>query len=243
MNSNMTVIAILMGASLFFNVAMNYMGDNIEEFENRPLPPKKLKKISTHNPLIKVDATSRDAWTLVDFSSKKTHQVEDLENNLNKLVHMDWDIGFQRTKVITNSGATHGGGGVGVMDLGPVKINGIQKVTPGPFIEDTRKWGSLRNDAISGWYNYRTRTHNIESKKSVYMVRTAEQGHMKMRILNYYCHQKESDCLTGMCTRDEAACLTLEYVYIPPGETDFPPPKKKSAETDTADKMTTVAVN
>ncbi len=237
----MTIIAILLGASLFFNVAMNYMGDNITEFENRPLPPKKLKKITTNNPLIKVDATSRDAWTLVDFSTQKTHQVEDLENNMEKLVNLDWDLGFQRTKVITNGGETHKTGGVGVMDLGPIKIDGIKKVAPGPFVEDTRKWGSLRNEAISSWYNYRTRTHNIESKKSVYMVRTAEQGHMKMRILNYYCNHNESECATGMCTREEAACLTLEYVYIPPGETLFPTPVSKSTDPEKPDVQ--VAVN
>ncbi len=230
MNSNVTVIGILLGATLFFNVAMNYMGDNIADFENRPLPPKKLKTITTHNPLIKVDATSRDAWTLVDFSTGNTHQVEDLENNQDKLKGIDWDLGFQRTKVITNSGATHKAGGAGVVDLGPVKIDSVDKIVPGPFVEDTREWGSLRNEAISGWYNYRTRTHNIESKKSVYLVRTADQGHMKMRILNYYCSHDEAECATGMCTREEAACLTMEYVYIPPGERKFPSSVAKSVK-------------
>ncbi|QPJ63425.1 MAG: hypothetical protein G3M70_16705 [Candidatus Nitronauta litoralis] len=241
MNSNLTIVAILLGASLFFNVAMNYMGDNIADFENRPLPPKKLKKISTNNPLIKVDAKSRDAWTLVDFSSRKTHKVEDLENNLDKLADLDWDLGFQRTKVITNSGETHKAGGVGVMDLGPVKIDEIKKITPGPFVEDTRQWGSLRNEAISSWYNYRTRTHNIESKKSVYLVRTAEKGHMKMRILNYYCNHNESECATGMCTREEAACLTVEYVYVPPEETEFPDPVNVSKNL--ADPAVQVSIN
>ena len=64
MNSNMTVIAILLGASLFFNVAMNYMGDNIEEFETVPLPPKKIKKISTRNPTLEVNAKAKDSWML-----------------------------------------------------------------------------------------------------------------------------------------------------------------------------------
>ncbi len=241
MNSNLTIVAILLGASLFFNVAMNYMGDNITDFENRPLPPKKLKKIATNNPLIKVDATSRDAWTLVDFSSQKTHKIEDLDNNLDKLADFDWDMGFQRTKVISNSGETHQAGGVGIKDLGPVKIDEIKKIDPGPFVKDTRQWGSLRNEAISSWYNYRTRTHNIESKKSVYLVRTAEQGHLKMRILNYYCNHKESECATGMCTREEAACLTLEYVYIPPGETQFPDPVNITEKS--TDPAVQVAIN
>ncbi len=231
MNNTLKIIGMLLGATLFFNVAMNYMGDNITEFENRPLPPKKVKVIRTNNPIIKVDATSRSAWTLVDFSTRKTFQVEDIDSKQNQLAQQDWDMGFQRTKVITNSGATHAGG-VGVADLGPVKMDSVKKVAHSTFVEDTRDWGNLRNDAISGWYNYRTRTHNVESRKSVYLVRTAEQGHVKMRILNYYCNHDESECATGMCTREEAACLTIEYVYIPPGTLDFPenphPPRTAS---------------
>ncbi|MCA9482345.1 MAG: HmuY family protein [Nitrospina sp.] len=225
MNNGLKVIGMLLGATLFFNVAMNYMGDNITEFENRPLPPKKVKVIRTNNPILKVNATSRDNWTLVDFSEKKSHQVGDIDSHPEQLSQHDWDLGFQRTKVITNSGATHKGG-VGVADLGPVKMDSVKTVSDPGFVEDTREWGSLRNDAISGWYNYRTRTHNVESRKSVYLVRTSEGGHVKLRILNYYCNHSESECKTGICTREEAACLTLEYVYIPPGETQFPESKK-----------------
>jgi hypothetical protein len=224
MNNTLSIFGMLLGATLFFNVAMNYMGDNIGEFENRPLPPKKPRTIETRNPTLKVDATSRDSWTLVDFSTGKTYSVKDADQDPKQLKSIDWDIGFQRTKIITNGGETQPGGGVAVANLGEVDFDSVTGITATGFQEDVRKWGNLSNPAIADWYIYRTRTHNVESKKSVFLVRTAEQGFMKMRILNYYCDHQDADCRTQMCSREEAACLTVEYVYLPPGQTQFPPP-------------------
>ncbi|NIQ02747.1 MAG: hypothetical protein GWM98_22325, partial [Nitrospinaceae bacterium] len=76
---------------------------------------------------------------------------------------------------------------------------------------------------------YRTRTHNIESKKNVYLVRTGD-GHLKMRIINYYCKRAESDCQTSMCPREEAACLSIEYLHIKKGERTFPVPTPALAQ-------------
>lgn len=222
MNSNLTIFGMLLGATLFFNVTMNYMGDNITEFENRPLPPKKIQKIETLNPVLKVDATSRETWTLIDFSTGQAHRVPDPENQPRQLAGLSWDLGFQRTKIITNGGVTHPAGGVGVLDLGPVDIDSVLRVPSSGFVEDTRDWGNIRNGALADWYIYRTRTHNVESKKSVYVVRAHDSGHVKLRILNYYCDHSEAECRTQMCTREEAACLTIEYVYLPPGQNRFP---------------------
>ena len=36
---------MLLAATLIFHTALNYMSDNIEEFETVPLPPKIIKKI------------------------------------------------------------------------------------------------------------------------------------------------------------------------------------------------------
>ncbi|MFQ5482756.1 MAG: HmuY family protein [Nitrospinaceae bacterium] len=222
MNKSLIIIGMLLGASLFFNVAMNFMGDNIEDFENLPLPPKKYQPLATHNPTFQVEARSRDHWTLVDFSTGKKWRINDLEKDQALLQKWDWDLAFQRTKILTNSGVTNPKGGVGVVDLGAVDFDAIHSLPASGFKQDTREWGSAANPALSSWYLYRTRTHNIESKKKVYVVRTADGGHMKMRILNYYCGRPESVCKTGACTREEAACLTIEYQYLSPDQTRFP---------------------
>ena len=82
---------LLIGSTLFL-ITINYMSDNIADFESRPLPPPKLMSVSSHNPIIKVDATSRKKWTLVDFSTMKTYQVKDLEKEKDKINQFPWDL-------------------------------------------------------------------------------------------------------------------------------------------------------
>ncbi len=221
MNSTLKIFAMLLGATLLLNVTMNYMGDNVDDFGNEPLPPIRHKSYETHNPVLKVNAQSKEQWTLVDFSTQQTFQISDPETEQDLMNRQDWDLGFQRTKIISNGGITHPQGKVAIANLGPVDFNSVVRIPEVTFVSDVRSWGNVNNPAIVDWYLYRTRTHNIESKRNVYIVKTGD-GLLKMRILNYYCQQPESECKTSMCPRDEAACLTVEYTHIPPGEQTFP---------------------
>ena len=212
MKNTLNIFAILLVGTFLFLSAINYMADNIEDYETVPLPPKKARTITSHNPVIKIDATSRGAWTLVDFSSGETYTVEDLEHEKDKLKLYPWDIGFQRTKIITNGGLTNPHGIVGVKNLGSIDIDTVNVAPETGYLQDEKSYGKVINKAIASWYLYRTRTHNIESQKNVYTVRMADGGYMKMRILNYYCGREESECRSFMCTREEAACYFIEYV-------------------------------
>jgi hypothetical protein len=197
-----------------------------------PLPPKKIPKLVTFNPVIKVNATSKKTWTLVNFSTGKTYKIADPEKEKVRIAKLNWDLGFQRTKIITNSGITNPSGQVGVLNLGSVKFDDIRKSPETGFLVDSKSFGKVLNKGIADWYNYRTRTHNVESRKNVYVVRTSNGQYMKMRILNYYCRQKESDCKTIMCTREDAACLTIEYVLAPELGTEFPIYTSSSKSTE-----------
>lgn len=210
---------MLLAATLIFHTALNYMIDNIEEFETVPLPPKKINKISTRNPTIEINAKAKDSWMLVDFSSGKTRAVNEEDT---KKKDMEWDLGFSRTKIITNSGATNPVGIAGVINLGPIDFDAVDNAPKTGYVEDKLSFGSLINKEFAGWYNYRTRTHNIESKNNVYVIKMADKGFMKMRILNYYCGKKDQDCRTMMCSRQQAACLTVEYVLAKNGTNQFP---------------------
>ena len=78
----LNVVAMLLVASLVLIWSMNYMASNIGDFETLPMPPKKEKKVkryTTNNPTIKVDAKAKDSWTLLDFSTGKFHRVADPE--------------------------------------------------------------------------------------------------------------------------------------------------------------------
>ncbi|MDH5761805.1 MAG: HmuY family protein [Nitrospinota bacterium] len=225
---------MLLGSTLALNFAMNFMGDNIEDFENRPLPPIRPKTITTVNPVLKVNAQSKEKWTLVDFSTQKTFQITDPEKDRDQMAQKDWDLGFQRTKVISNGGITNPQGKVAIANLGPVDFNSVLHIPQAEYVSDTRSWGNINNPSIVDWYLYRTRTHNIESKRNVYLIKTGD-GHLKLKILNYYCQRPESDCQTSMCSRDEAACLTLEYFHIPLEAKEFPVPLPSPQKTAKAE--------
>ena len=203
------------------NVTMNYMGDNVEDFGNKALPPIRHKALETNNPVLKVNAQSKEKWTLVDFSTQKTFEISDPEKDKKLMTQKNWDLGFQRTKIISNGGVTNPMGKVAIANLGPLDFDSVLKVPDTPFTSDVRSWGNVNNPSIIDWYLYRTRTHNIESKKNIYIVKT-DDGTLKLRILNYYCQRQESECKDSMCSRDEAACLTVEYHHIPPDELNFP---------------------
>lgn len=204
-----------------FHTTLNYMENNIEEFETVPLPPKKIQKISTNNSIIKIDAKDRDAWMLVEFSSGKTLKISEDEAETDKLNQVNWDMAFSRTKIITNGGKTNPSGKTGVINLGLTNFDDIRAAPETGYVQDHRSLGNLINKELAGWYNYRTRTHNIESKRNVYAMKLNDGVFMKMRILNYYCGQKDQECRSMMCTREEAACLTLEYLLAEPGTKTF----------------------
>ncbi len=212
---------MLLGATVLFHTTLNYMENNIEEFETVPLPPKKIQKISTNNSIIKIDAKDRDAWMLVEFSSGKTLKLSEDEAETDKLNQTNWDMAFSRTKIITNGGKTNASGKTGVINLGLTNFDDIRTAPETGYVQDHRSLGNLINKELAGWYNYRTRTHNIESKRNVYAMKLNNGVFMKMRILNYYCGQKDQECRSMMCTREEAACLTLEYLLAEPGSKTF----------------------
>ena len=233
MNPTPKIFLMLLAATLIFHTALNYMIDNIEEFETVPLPPKLIKKIKTQNPTIKINAKVKEAWMLVHFQSRKTHTVKDDEFKKNAFQSLDWDLGFSRTKIISNGGGTNPLGYTGAINLGPVEFNKINKAPKNGYIEDEVTFGNLINKELSDWYTYRTRTHNIESKNNVYLIKLNNNRFMKMRILNYYCGKKDQDCRTIMCSRQQAACLTVEYVLAENGTNVFPISKFDSNASST----------
>ena len=145
MNPTPKIFLMLLGATLIFHTSLNYMIDNIEEFETVPLPPKKIKKISTNNPTIQVNAKTKNSWSLVNFSSGKTHTVTESEAKKKAFQEINWDLGFSRTKIIRNSGATNPLGKTGAINLGPVDFDKVNKAPKMGYVEDKISFGSLIN--------------------------------------------------------------------------------------------------
>ena len=198
------------------------MANNIGDFESVPLQLPKEVNIVTNNPIIKVDATSRNKWALVDFSTGKIYSIKDPAKEKIRMKRFPWDIGFQRTKIITNGGLTNPDGIVGIKNMGPIDLDSVTSVPVTGYTQDAKSFGKVLNKAIVDWYLYRTRTHNVESQKNVYALRMAEGGYLKMRILNYYCSRDELECRTVMCGRQEAACYSIEYALPDENGRRFP---------------------
>ena len=144
---------------------------------------------------------------------------------MNKIKSFPWDIGFQRTKIITNGGLTNPKGIVALKNMGPIDLDSVTSAPITGYTQDAKSFGKIINKAIVDWYLYRTRTHNIESQKNVYALRMAEGGYLKMKILNYYCNRNEKECKTVMCGRQEAACYSIEYVLPDDNGRRFPMPE------------------
>ena len=232
MENTLKIFAMLLMATFLFHSALNYMVNNIDDYETVALPPKKAAVPPTpaFNPVIKVDASSRDFWVLVDFAAGKTHRVPDAYLEERKLSQLNWDLGFQRTKIITNGGETNPHGKVAVVNLGKVDFDLLEQAPATGYKLDSRAWGKLSNPSLSDWYVYRTRTHNVESQRNVYIIRNSDNRFMKFRILNYYCAHQEAECATTMCSREEAGCLSIEYQVQPEGKNNFLLPPDKSTE-------------
>ena len=111
---------MLLVATLLFHTALNYMDKNIEDFETVPLPPKKIKKITSKNPIIKVNAKDRNSWMLVEFTTGNTIQISETEAETDKINQSNWDLGFSRTKIISNGGKTNPFGKTGIINLGSI---------------------------------------------------------------------------------------------------------------------------
>ena len=149
MNSTLKIFAMLLGATLLMNVTMNYMGDNVDDFGNKALPPIRTKPFKTNNPVLKINAQSKEKWTMVDFSSQKTFEISDPEKDRKLMARQGWDLGFQRTKIISNGGVTNPQGKVAIANLGPLDFNSVVNVPENTFTSDIRSWGNVNNPSIN----------------------------------------------------------------------------------------------
>jgi hypothetical protein len=121
-----------------------------------------------------------------------------------------WDLAFQRYVIRTNGGDTNPAGQAALLALEGHDLTAVTRVPESAtFRSDIRTTNRLHsyNPVIDKWYNYSYLANVLAPKPVVYVVRTQDGKHAKMRILSYY------------CTDHIAGCLTFEYVYQGDGST------------------------
>ena len=125
----------------------------------------------------RVDATSREVWVYWDLSLGATVTAEDA-----------WDLSFQRSTVKVNGGVS-GDGGVEVAAL-PGQYAAFETTTTAPaegYITDRDEDADGAVEyALGAWYSYDSSTHTLSPADILYVVRSTDGQHYRLRFLSYY---------------------------------------------------------
>ncbi len=142
-----------------------------------------------------------------------------LENNaivpVSDSASLKWDIGFNSTTIITNSGVS-GMGNVGVQIYTGLFDNLTQAPETG-YIQDSKATYAIQTGSGNGWYNYNSDTHIISSIPGrVIVVKTSDGTYAKMEIYSYY-----KDAPASPTINDISRYYTFRYTYQSNGTRNF----------------------
>ncbi len=154
-----------------------------------------------------IDATSREAWAYFSLAKGDTVEVADPLNS------MDWDLGFQRTKVITNGGVSGPGKGGAVL-LKDVDFEGVKEAPAGGYVADSDQNLAIVAESEQGWYIYTGPPNHwiLPLEKRVFVVQAADGTFAKVRFIGYY---QDND------NKKEGGFITFEYVHQSDGSRNF----------------------
>ena len=154
-----------------------------------------------------IDATSREAWTYFSLARGDTVEIADPLNS------MDWDLGFQRTQVITNGGISGPGKGGAVM-LKDVEFNQVKEAPADGYVADSDQNLAIVAESEQGWYIYTGPPNHwiLPLEKRVFVVQAADGSFAKVRFIGYY---KDND------NKKDGGFITFEYVHQPDGSRSF----------------------
>lgn len=154
-----------------------------------------------------IDATSREAWAYFSFTTGDTVEVADPLNS------MDWDLGFQRTTVITNGGVSGPGKGGAVL-LKDVEFEGVKEAPADGYAVDSDANLAIVAESEEGWYIYTGPPNHwiLPLEKQVFVIQAADGTFAKVRFTGYY---KDND------NKKEDGFVTFEYVHQPDGSRNF----------------------
>ena len=154
-----------------------------------------------------IDATSREAWAYFSFTTGDTVEVADPLNS------MDWDLGFQRTKVILNGGISGPGKGSAVM-LKDVEFEGVKEAPAAGYAADSEQNLAIVAESEQGWYIYTGPPNHwiLPLEQRVFVVQAADGTFAKVRFIGYY---KDNE------NKQDGGFITFEYVHQPDGSRNF----------------------
>lgn len=149
---------------------------------------------------VTVESATVDASQGVSYFSLRLGEAVD---PVNPADDASWDIALDLTKVQTNSG-TSGSGMGGALDPMEASLAAITSAPASGYLVDAMITVGPEtfsgNPVLSDWFE----TSTTNPKDQAYLVRTADQGYVKLKVASY---------ATGS--------YTFDWAYSGPGRTDF----------------------
>ena len=170
-------------------VARSLVRPELESFVPSPVRPADVGAGSLGPTLYTLDATAHDEWVYFDFSRRSV--IPDAARR-----SLDWDLAFQRHRILTNGGATNPAGEGGVLDLGPQPLESVFEVPLTGYVTDERPGDASRNRVLEDWYDYSWTSHILTPSDRTYAIRTADGRYAALRFVAYYCPGARPGCVT-----------------------------------------------
>ena len=154
-----------------------------------------------------VDATSLEAWTYFSLAKGGVVEVADPANSMN------WDLGFQRTKVKLNGGVSGPGKGRAVM-LTDVGFNEVNEAPAGGYAADSEENLAIVAQSEKGWYIYLGPPNHwiLPLENRVFVVQAADGTYAKLQFVGFY---KDN------ASKTDGGYITFEYLHQPDGSRQF----------------------
>ncbi len=166
--------------------------------------PKEVGENLTGEITYTINAFSLKDWVYFDFSKGAVVNISDRTS-------YEWDMGFRRAKIISNSGASNLNGKGGIAAIENAEFESVIEAPESGYMIDISKNAlETENPVIDRWYLYNYITHELKPKKNIYIIRTADGKYAKMQIMKFYCE--------GL-----AGCYTIKYAYQGNGSRRFTP--------------------
>lgn len=134
---------------------------------------------------VRVNAEERERWVFVDLDGRRQVPGSEAVGAVN-----GWDLGFQRYRIITNSGVS-GAGGVLVAAMPSADFASLTQAPGGGYLADATDGDDSNQDVDSGfligdgWYSYDILNHGVQPRDIVYAVQT-DLGFYAVKLLAYY---------------------------------------------------------
>lgn len=132
-----------------------------------------------------VNASFQNSWVYLDLDTKNEVPVADA------LGKPDWDLGFQRYRIVSNSGVS-GVGNVEVAILPDQDFDALTQAPASGYLKDAADGSDSNQDVDSafligdGWYLYTFNVHGLTPRPIVYVVHASSGAYFKMQMLGYY---------------------------------------------------------